>query len=140
MPARPKKLSDFDYIKLADFRYALRRFLEFSEIAASQEGLTPQQHQALLVIRASPAGAAHVGRLAERLRIRHNTAVELADRLEASGLIVRKTSVEDRRAVVLTLTEEGASRLEVLTRVHRAELRLLGPEIITLFDSLRAEE
>lgn len=140
MPPRPRKLSDVDYVKLADFRYALRRFLEFSEIAASREGLTPQQHQALLVIRGSPAGAANVGRLAERLRIRHNTAVELADRLESSGLIVRKTSSEDRRAVVLTLTEEGASRLEVLTTVHSKELRLLGPEIIALFESLRSED
>ncbi|MES2659303.1 MAG: MarR family transcriptional regulator [Verrucomicrobiota bacterium] len=139
MSARTKKLSDADYTRLADFRYALRCFLEFSEIAAGKEGLTPQQHQALLVIRASPAGAANIGRLAERLRIRHNTAVELANRLAASGLIVREPSTEDRRAVMLKLTEEGASRLEILTHVHRNELRQLRPEIVGLFNSMELE-
>ncbi len=150
MSSRQKKLSDADYTRLADFRHALRCFLEFSEIAAAKEGLTPQQHQALLAIRASPPGAANIARLAavrlvarlrnarlaERLRIRHNTAVELANRLEASGLVVRDASPTDRRSVVLSLTAEGESRLEVLTHVHRNELKQLRPEIVGLFNSI----
>ncbi|MES2438167.1 MAG: MarR family transcriptional regulator [Verrucomicrobiota bacterium] len=139
MAARKKKLTDADYTRLADFRHALRCFLEFSEIAAGKEGLTPQQHQALLVIRASPAGEANIGRLAERLRIRHNTAVELANRLEAAGLVAREVSATDRRSVVLRLTEDGASRLEVLTHVHRNELRQLRPEIVGLLGSIGPE-
>lgn len=139
MSSRTKKLSDADYVRLADFRYALRRFLEFSEIAAAKEGLTPQQHQALLVIKASPSGAANIGRLAERLRIRHNTAVELAKRLEASGLIFREASTEDRRSVVLSLTADGAARLEVLTHVHRNELKQLSPDIAALLSNIGAE-
>ena len=139
MSARTKKLSDADYTRLADFRHALRCFLEFSEIAAAKEGLTPQQHQALLVIRASPGAAANVGRLAERLRIRHNTAVELANRLVASGLIVREPSTEDRRSVILKLTEEAASKLEVLTRVHRNELQQLRPEVVGFFNAMETE-
>ncbi len=140
MPARPRKLSDADYTRLADFRHALRCFLEFSESAAAREGLTPQQHQALLVIRASPGSSATVGRLAERLRIKHNTAVELAQRLESAGLILRRQSPEDGRAVCLTLTEEGEAKLEILTRVHRAELKQLSPEIMALFRSLETAE
>jgi DNA-binding MarR family transcriptional regulator len=136
MPTPAENLSDADYARLADFRYALRCFLEFSEIAAAKEGLTPQQHQSLLVIRASPGGVANIGRLAERLRIRHNTAVELANRLVRSGFVVRETSVEDRREVVLKLTAEGQSRLEILTHVHRNELRQLRPEIVGLFNSI----
>ena len=139
MSAAARKLSDADYARLADFRYALRCFLEFSEIAAGKQGLTPQQHQALLVIRASPGETATVGRLAERLRIKHNSAVELANRLEASGLIVREASVTDRRSVTLKLTADGASRLEELTRVHRNELRQLRPEIVGLFNSIEGE-
>ena len=125
---------------MADFRYALRRFLEFSESAAAREGLTPQQHQALLVIRSSPGATATVRRLAERLRIKHNTAVELAQRLEAGGLILRWQSPDDGRAVCLALTDEGESKLEHLTRAHRAELRQLSPEIVELFRSLDAGE
>ncbi len=139
MSSRSKKFSDSDYVRLADFRYALRCFIEFSEIAASKEGLTPQQHQALLVIRASPAASASVGRLAERLRIRPNTAVELANRLETSGLIFREASTEDRRSVVLRLTPEGEARLEVLTQVHRNELKQLSPDIVALLSNIGAE-
>lgn len=138
MSARTRKLSDADYSRLADFRYALRCFLEFSEIAVAKEGLTPQQHQALLVIRASPAEIANIGRLAERLRIRHNTAVELADRLVLSGLIAREPSTEDRRSVILKLTAEGAAKLEVLTRVHRNELQQLRPEVVGFFNAMDA--
>jgi DNA-binding MarR family transcriptional regulator len=136
MPTPAENLSDADFVRLADFRYALRCFLEFSEIAAAKEGLTPQQHQSLLVIRASPGGVANIGRLAERLRIRHNTAVELANRLVRSGFVVRETSAADRREVVLKLTAEGQSRLEILTHVHRNELRQLRPEIVGLFNSI----
>ena len=110
MSARPKKLTHADYVRLADFRYALRCFLEFSKAAAAKEGLTPQQHQALLVIRASPGETATVGRLAERLRLRHHSAVELAQRLEASGLITREANPEDRRAINVRLTDEGLLR------------------------------
>ena len=139
MSVASTKLSDADYMRLADFRYALRCFLEFSEIAAANQGLTPQQHQALLVIRASPSGAANIGRLAERLRIRHNSAVELANRLEALGLITRTTSAADRRSVLLQLTADGAARLQELTHVHRNELRQLRPEIVGLFNSFEGE-
>jgi len=139
MTSRNKQLSDADYTRLAEFRHALRCFLEFSEVAAANEGLTPQQHQALLVIRGSPADAANVGRLAERLRIRHNTAVELAKRLEAAGLIARTVSPADRRAVMLTLTADGTARLEVLSRVHRNELRQLRPVIVGLFERIHGE-
>jgi hypothetical protein len=50
--------------------------------AARDAGLTPSQHQALLAIKGVPAGQAMtIGDLAERLCIRHNSAVELVDRL-----------------------------------------------------------
>lgn len=139
MSKRPKALIDADYVRLGDFRYALRRFLEFSENAAEAEGLTPRQHQALLVIRASPGQVANIGRLAERLRIRPNTAAELANRLEAAGLAMCKASPEDGRSVELRLTPEGAAKLEVLSQVHRRELAQFRPEILALFHSLEAD-
>ena len=41
---------------LAEFRYMLRKFLHFSEEAATRVGLTPQQHQLLLQIAGAPRG------------------------------------------------------------------------------------
>lgn len=134
-----RPLSDADYARLAGFRHALRRFLEFSESAAAGEGLTPQQHQALLAIRGRAGAECHVGDLAEQLRIRPNTAAELSQRLEGLGLICRRSSEQDRRVVVLSLTPAGMGKLEFLSRVHRAELRQLKPELVALFQSLEAE-
>lgn len=131
-----KPLSDADYAALANFRHALRCFLEFSENAAAAEGLTPQQHQALLVIRGTPGAVANVGWLAERLRVKHNTAVELTQRLEAGGLVSRKPDPDDKRAVLLSLTEAGSSKLETLSHIHRRELGQLSPEILRLLHSL----
>ncbi|HUJ98635.1 MAG TPA: helix-turn-helix domain-containing protein, partial [Stellaceae bacterium] len=81
-------MSDAEYRLLAGFRHALRRFLRFSEAAAAEQGLTPQQHQALLAIRgAGSAGRLGVGGLAEQLQVRPHSAVGLASRLEALGLV-----------------------------------------------------
>jgi hypothetical protein len=64
---------------LSDFRYLIRRFLEFSQIAAHGTGLTSRQHQALLAIKGFPSdGSPTMGELAERLRIQPHSAAELA--------------------------------------------------------------
>ena len=73
-----------DYRGLADFRFEIRRFLNFSERLAHAAGVEPQQHQALLAIKGLPPHrVATIGVLAERLLIQHHSAVELANRLEA---------------------------------------------------------
>lgn len=136
MPEQSPPLSDQDYARLADFRYALRRFSHFSEEAAAVEKLTPQQHQALLAIRGREAGTTTIGVLAERLCLKHHTAGELARRLEAADLVTRRVSPQDARSTVLDLTAEGVKRLERLSRIHRDELRQVGPAILSLLSPL----
>ena len=120
-----------DYRTLADFRYQIRRFLNFSECAARVAGVEPHQHQALLAIRGLPDGQrATVGALAERLQIHHHTAVELTDRLQQKGLIRRARNERDHREVLLELTRRGERLLHKLSRAHRAELRSAGPKLI----------
>src|SRR6185436_16923935 len=46
--ARAPQLQTADFVRLASFRYALRRFLRFSEAAAVKVGLTGQHYQAML--------------------------------------------------------------------------------------------
>lgn len=119
------------YRGLADFRYEIRQFLYFSERAAFAAGLEPQQHQALLTIKGLPPGQEpSVGYLAERLQIRHHTAVELAARLEKKGLLRRSRSDADRRHVNLFLTARGERLLGSLSQAHRAELRSAGPKLL----------
>lgn len=119
------------YRQLAEFRYRIRRFLAFSEAAARRAGLEPRQHQLLLAAKGLPDGVEPtIGALAERLQIRHHTAVALVDRLEQHGLVERMRSEEDRRRVLVHVTPTGESVLGELSRHHLAELRSTGPSLI----------
>ena len=121
------RLSKAEYQLLAAFRYALRRFLHFSEESARAVGIEPQQHQALLAIKGFPErDRVTIGELAERLQVKHHSAVELAGRLVANGLAAREVASADRRQVYLTLTPHGEAVLEQLAAAHREELRRLG--------------
>jgi DNA-binding MarR family transcriptional regulator len=116
---------------LAEFRYQIRRFLDFSRRAASGAGLAPQQHQMLLVVASGGAGTdPSIRGISQRLFVNHNTAVELANRLERKGLARRLRHPTDRRRVTLRITPRGRRLLIRLTRHHLAELRTEGPELI----------
>ena len=122
------KLQTDDYARLAAFRYALRRFLRFSETAAAEVGLTGQHYQAMLIVRACPEEQRiTINELAQQLLIKHNTAVELVDRLVRQTLIAREPSSDDRRKVELHLTPRGRTLLARLAAVHRGELQRIGP-------------
>ena len=110
------------YEALAEFRYALRAFLAFSEAATRSAGITAQQYQALLAIKASSTDSLLVGELACELLIKHNAAVQLADRLVTSGLVARAPSQSDRRAVELRLTAKGNRCIGSLAAIHYSEL------------------
>ena len=128
------------YEALAELRYALRRFLRFSEKAARAAGLTPQQHQAMLAIKGfSGRDRITIGELAERLQILHHSAVGLADRLVAERYVRRIADRKDRRQVHLVLTAHGETVLEDLSTVHSAQLQHLGPRITQLLKGLQGE-
>jgi len=126
-----------EYRALAEFRHALRRFLAFSAAVARAGGLEPQQHQLLLALRGLPGGAeATIGALAARLGIRHHSAVELVDRMEAHGLVRRARGASDRRRVLVRLAPRGHGLLLRLTLAHRAELRSTGPALVRALGQL----
>ncbi|WP_375777582.1 MarR family winged helix-turn-helix transcriptional regulator [Bradyrhizobium sp. ma5] len=119
-----------DYAALARFRYQLRSFLAFSEEAAQQAGLTPQQHQALLAIKGfSGTEPTTVGDLARYLLIRHHTAVELVNRMTKLGLLTRAVDAADGRRVLVTLTAQGERKLQALSKIHLEELTTAGPAL-----------
>jgi DNA-binding MarR family transcriptional regulator len=124
-----------DYQLLADFRHLLRQFLSFSEEAATQAGLAPQQHQALLAIKGA-GGAMSIGDLAQRLLIRPHSAVGLVDRLVEAKLLKRDADKLDRRRVLLTLTPKANGVIETLTTTHREELGRIAPVLKSLLGGL----
>jgi len=116
---------------LEQFRYQIRRFLDFSRRAARAAGLAPQQHQMLLVLAAGRCGPEpSIRELSRRLFLNHNSAVELINRLERKGLARRIRSSGDRRQVGVRITPRGRRVLARLIRHHLAELRSAGPELI----------
>lgn len=113
--ARPKITTD-DYQALGRFRRAMREFLAFSEDGARAHGITSQQHQALLAIRAHPGGELiSIGELADCLMIKNHSAVGLVARLAERDLVARRTSEEDRRRIELELRPLGAEILEAIS-------------------------
>ena len=138
-PAMPQELTQGDYESLAAFRYALRRFVNFSTEAARTAGLTTQQHQALLAIKGNRGAALTIGALAETLLIAPHTAAELVARLETSGLVFRVADPADRRKVGLGLTAQADDALHKLSMVHLQEVRLLAPRLMAIFRDLDAQ-
>jgi DNA-binding MarR family transcriptional regulator len=115
---------------LADFRFELRQFLYFSECAATEAGLQPQQHQLLLQVAGAPAGeTVTIAYAAARLRLRHNSVVELVDRSEGEGLLVRTADPADGRRAILRVTARGDRLLRRLSVDHARELDELAPRL-----------
>lgn len=128
-------MTNSDYEALADFRFALRRFVSFSEAKAAEFGLTPQQHQALLAIRGA-TGPVTIGYVAERLILKPNSASGLVDRLEALGLLQRRHPAEDRRRTLLSLTDQAETMLSGLAQTHRAQIVQMRPMLTDLLSRI----
>jgi len=123
---------------LAEFRYALRRFLQFSEQAAAQSSLQPQQHQLLLQIAGAPDGVeTTISSVAERLGLRHNSVVELSKRCAEAGLVERLQIAPDHRYVNLKLTNAGLRALADLSEAHARELNELAPQLIQALSTIQ---
>lgn len=123
---------------LADFRFELRRFLHFSETAALDAGLQPQQHQLLLQVAGTPDSAnMTIAHAAARLEIKHNSAVELVDRSEREGLLERTADPDDKRRAILRMTRKGRQVLSRLASDHARELNEMAPHLIGALERVR---
>lgn len=120
-------VSAASYRQLADFRYRIRLFLRFSEEAARDHGIEPQQHQLLLVLKGLPEGVRPTVRaISSRLCLRHNSTVELINRLAERGALKKRHCEEDKREVLVELTANGEALLQSLSVLHLEELQNTG--------------
>lgn len=130
-------LSEQDYRDQADFRYAIRNFLRFSELRARKSGITPNQHLLLLLIRGHTAyPRVTIGEIAERLQINQSGASLLVDRCVKRQLVRREEDPDDRRRAILALTQQGQTILDEITEANRREIGVM--EAALFRDSLRA--
>lgn len=135
--AMANSMSSVEFRALAEFRYQIRHFLNGSERAARSAGLEPQQYLFLLALRGLPAGRQPTIReLAERMQLRHHSAVELVDRLERQQLLRRERSRTDRRQIIVHLTPRAEKTLSRLARQRIAELRTAAPALVRALTSV----
>lgn len=131
-------LTPEDYRALGDFRLAIRQFLAFSEEGAKSHGLTSQQHQALLAIKAHPGpGPMSIGDLAACLLIKNHSAVELVARLVERDLVSRREADQDRRRVILDLRPRGADVLEAISRRNLERLNDGADILVGIIEAAR---
>jgi DNA-binding MarR family transcriptional regulator len=129
-------ISGAEYRALAELRYRIRHFIQEGDAAAQRSHLEPQQYLMLLAIRGLPHGAvATIRTLAERMALRHHSAVELIDRLESHGLVRRSRSQGDKREVRVSLLPQGAKLLDRVARERLSELKASG---VALTDAITA--
>jgi DNA-binding MarR family transcriptional regulator len=135
-----KKLTLSDYQALAEFRYQIRRFLHFSEQVVKHAGLERGQYQLMLAIKGMPTDVRpRISELANRMQIRHHSAVELVNRLETGGYVQRARAQDDRREVLLALTPKGEKVLSELALHHHDELRSSGPDLVAALRRIMRE-
>ena len=133
----PTEITSDEYRALAELRYRIRHFLREGDAVALAAGLEPQQYLLLLTIRGLPEGLeGTIQTLAERMALKHHSAVELIDRLEMRGYVRRTRGREDRRRVLVSLLPRGERLLEHVARHRISELRSNGHALVRAIDQL----
>jgi DNA-binding MarR family transcriptional regulator len=130
-------ITSAEYRALAELRYLLRKFVREGDSVARSAGLEPQQYLLLLAIRGLADGEeATIRALADRLALKHHSAVELIDRLESHGYVRRSRSRDDRRRVLVVLLPRGEKLLEQVARHRIGELRTSGKALVNAISAL----
>jgi DNA-binding MarR family transcriptional regulator len=131
------EITSAEYRALAELRYLLRKFVREGDSVARSAGLEPQQYLLLLAIRGLPDGEeVTIRALADRLALKHHSAVELIDRLESHGYVRRSRSRDDRRRVLVVLLPRGEKLLEQVARHRIGELRTSGKALVNAISAL----
>ena len=100
-----------------------------------------QQYQLMQVIASILEGQqASISYVAERMVLRHNSTVELVDRAERAGLVVRETDRNDLRRSLLKLTPKGDTLLQELVAEHLKELVPRCADLIAALEDLQGTQ
>jgi DNA-binding MarR family transcriptional regulator len=94
--------------------------------ARSLDGLengdvTIPQFRTLVVLESH--GEVHLNRLAEILDVNASSAMRMVDRLLAAGLVTRRENPENRRHVLIGLTDAGKAAVRRVTARRRREIK-----------------
>lgn len=116
---------------------------------AELQGVTPTQSQILAILYAQPQ-MTRLSEIAKRLAVSAPTASESVTTLVEKGLIEKKQSLNDRRAVILSLTHAGHERaakasrwsdflLNAVDSLSQEEQKFLFKALIKVIQSLQEQ-
>ena len=139
MAAMRQPVAEKAYQELAEFRYRIVCYLKKADQNARSAALEPQQYLLLLALRGLPTGIEpSIRALAERLQVRHHSAVGLIDRLERRGLVRRERAEDDRRRVLIRLTPRGNAVLAKVAKERLADLSTTAPALVRSLSAIVA--
>ncbi|MBV1779752.1 MarR family transcriptional regulator [Paeniglutamicibacter sp. ABSL32-1] len=99
------------------FRAQVTVMREIQKLPEFKE-LSTREYDVLFNLSRCPAGSSRLSDLNQHLLISQPSLSRMADRLEAKGLLSRLPDPTDQRAVLITLTEEGARLQKAMGREH----------------------
>ena len=96
-----------------------RQLRDTSQETLAPWDITPAQFRALRVLRRH--GVMRLSELSERLKIAARSTTEVIDALQARDLVGRRPDPDDRRAILVDLTEHGMQVLQAIREARGAE-------------------
>ncbi|MGC5582854.1 MarR family winged helix-turn-helix transcriptional regulator [Ornithinimicrobium sp. W1679] len=93
------------------------------EEALAPHGVSLGEYELLSMVAESPGRRMRMAELADLVVQSRSRVSHTASRLERRGWVRRLPSPDDRRGVVLTLTDEGYAAVQQLARVHVDSVR-----------------
>lgn len=110
------------------------------EAALRPFGVSFARYEVLMLLRFSRRGSLPMKVIASRLQVHPTSVTNAVDRLEDAALVTRGPHPDDRRAVIVALTESGQSLAEAATTAVNQQvferLDLGGDDLGELFDVL----
>jgi len=101
--------------------------------------LTPQQYNVLRILRGQHPTPASVNSIGARMLDKQSNASRIIERLKEKGLVKRVENPADRRAVNVSITEEGLkliSAVEAQEEIYMKGFKTLSPEEAKLLNDL----
>jgi DNA-binding MarR family transcriptional regulator len=109
-----KKFTDDYHRAYVGFAYLYNQIDYIQQQLFKEYGVTPQQYNALRILRGQHPKPATVGLIKERMIDRNSDASRIVERLRKANFVERVTCENDRRAVDVVITEKGLALLKKL--------------------------
>jgi DNA-binding MarR family transcriptional regulator len=107
-------------------------FLSRADATLRAFGLTFARYEVLMLLSFSRQGVLPLGKIGERLQVNAASVTNAVDRLQAQGLVERRSNPEDGRGTLAWLTEAGRrTALEATDAMNEAVFADLGVDAAT---------